>query len=439
MSAAARITEYTRLQPVPHSRVSYAASTTIVIDATTQDTTSKRKTIISFIFKLCSLLAIVITMAWSFSRLTQGTSPSPPPLFRSGKSLHLPTASMAVIFDRTTSRYQVVDDPYMELVDQHEYSNRAESHFQKRDANHRQHNNHIWVTGSFLKNVDGQGWNYLDMNIPDMSILTSSSSPSSSSSSSPSTPVSSNVTIDTYLRAMEATGLLEGFVTCQEISQYYLNFYSGLFDGGDPRPQTVDFLLDNHRWMEVMSSQLYLENDYWLAVRGILRQLHGMVEGVKRGCPDVNPVNDDHDDEFPDFSVRLHSMRRRPSLIHFLLLNANGDLYQIAAKYDQQDAPPTQDDNDDKTSSSSSSHATNTTTERQAWIQRALELRQGQGQAHGFKKASSIIKRMRGIDTFSNKGSRETGVDHCSAIIKLLEDRSDVLFAHNTWGKCLYS
>jgi hypothetical protein len=179
--------------------------------------------------------------------------------------------------------------------------------------------------------------------------------------------------------------------------------------------------------MEVMSAQMYLENDYWLAIRGILRQLHGMVEGVKRGCPDVSAVTDDNDDEYPDLTIRLHSMRRKPSLIHFLILNANGDLYQIAAKYDQQDAPPTQDDNDDKVSSNKTTNAN--ASGKDAWVQRMLDFKQRHGQ-----KRSSIIKRMKGIDTFSNKGSRETGVDHCSAIIKLLNDRSDALFAHNTWG-----
>ena len=35
------------------------------------------------------------------------------------------------------------------------------------------------------------------------------------------------------------------------------------------------------------------------------------------------------------------------SLIHVLLLNANGDLYQIADKFSQSSSLPTTDDNDD--------------------------------------------------------------------------------------------
>jgi hypothetical protein len=51
-------------------------------------------------------------------------------------------------------------------------------------------------------------------------------------SSSPTNLAYSDQTSVNYIRSMEAAGYLEGFATCTEIGQFYVNFYMGLFDGG---------------------------------------------------------------------------------------------------------------------------------------------------------------------------------------------------------------
>ena len=60
------------------------------------------------------------------------------------------------------------------------------------------------------------------------------------------------------------------------------------------------------------------------------------------GCPGIDSVPPINRDE-----IHLSNLHRYPSLIHLLLLNGDGDLYQIAAKFDQPEAPPSTADDDD--------------------------------------------------------------------------------------------
>ena len=59
------------------------------------------------------------------------------------------------------------------------------------------------------------------------------------------------------------------------------------------------------------------------------------------GCPGIDSVSPINRDE-----IHLSNLHRYPSLIHLLLLNGDGDLNQIAAKFDQPEAPPSTADDD---------------------------------------------------------------------------------------------
>jgi hypothetical protein len=85
-------------------------------------------------------------------------------------------------------------------------------------------------------------------------------------------------------------------------------------------------------------------------VKGLLAQLTGLLDGIKEGCPSFAhiPGGDSTDNAQHHRGVYLPSLTRNPSLIHLLLLNANGDLYQISDKYSQKDSSPTTDDSDDE-------------------------------------------------------------------------------------------
>lgn len=80
---------------------------------------------------------------------------------------------------------------------------------------------------------------------------------------------------------MEAAGYLEGFATCVEIGQFYVNFYYGLFDGGDPNTGSLQFLEDNYNWMADEAEKNWPKSDYWLAVKGMVAQLNGLLNGLR--------------------------------------------------------------------------------------------------------------------------------------------------------------
>jgi hypothetical protein len=126
----------------------------------------------------------------------------------------------------------------------------------------------ILAEGTYMYNVEGNGWNYLHVSSIEHNkfadILNSD---------------------DTYFLSMEAMGFLEGYATCVDINHFYVNFYSGLFDGGDPKPETVQFLKENYAWMKSESDLRWQTSEYWLSVKIVLHQMNGMLAGLRRGCP----------------------------------------------------------------------------------------------------------------------------------------------------------
>jgi hypothetical protein len=71
-------------------------------------------------------------------------------------------------------------------------------------------------------------------------------------------------------------------------------------------------------------------DDYWMGVKSILAQLEGMVDGLVAGCPCEG------DCAAAGAAPNLHVLDS-PSITHLLLLNADGDLYQITEKFTQVD------------------------------------------------------------------------------------------------------
>lgn len=113
--------------------------------------------------------------------------------------------------DESTSRFEVVDNTV--------------------DVIRGRRMKRVLASGTYVKNADGGGWNHLTVRAGE------------GFSSSPSNKAYSQETSVNYIRSMEAAGYLEGFATCTEIGQYYVNFYFGLFDGGDPTEGRSTFLI----------------------------------------------------------------------------------------------------------------------------------------------------------------------------------------------------
>lgn len=108
--------------------------------------------------------------------------------------------------DEKESYYEVLDDSY-EVIDGKPIRR-------------------VLASGTYIRNAGNNGWNHLSVTA------------GKGYASSPSVRERSLITSNNYVRAMQAAGYLEGYATCTEISQYYNNFYFGLFDGGDPTKGT---------------------------------------------------------------------------------------------------------------------------------------------------------------------------------------------------------
>lgn len=143
-----------------------------------------------------------------------------------------------------------------------------------------------------------------------------------------------------YLRTMSAIGFMEGYLTCHEMIDWYTNMYNGLFAEGSISIESLHFLESNHRWMKQQADRYWLVDDYWLSVQGLLSQLDGLLEGTRGGCstyPTKNhranssSIHTDEDDHYyngiylPSFGAEGDDVQ----LIHLLIANSNGDLFQI--------------------------------------------------------------------------------------------------------------
>ena len=225
-------------------------------------------------------------------------------------------------------------------------------------------NYRLFVRGEYLYNVSGSMWNYL--NVED----------------------TASTNDEDFIKTRRATGFLEGRLTCVHMAEYYLNFMHAMFEGKLPSKSTQKFLEDNYKWVSQQANARYRTDDYWLATKGVLSQLEGILEGFQSGCPCKVKC---------PASTNLRSLKN-PSILHLLLLNADGDLYQITEKY---------------------------TEVSQRRRQRRL------------KMTESLSRRLQSGSVTEEDGGMERrrrhGENHCSALIKLLPDNTDILFGHDTW------
>ena len=195
--------------------------------------------------------------------------------------------------------------------------------------------------GTFYHNYNASNWNFLDANMQQ--------------------EVSS---VSSHLEYTRALGYLEGYITCEKIQTFYPNFYSAVFGADPPGNQTLQFVRDNYDWMKSMIKLHASKDNYWYTIQTVLTQLEGMFDGYVAGCPS-------------NHNELSWGSLKKPTLEHFLLLNAWGDLYQITLKYFEP------------------------------------------GRKSRFFDRTDRDKRKL--------------VERCSAIIKILPNFEDVVFGHATW------
>lgn len=215
--------------------------------------------------------------------------------------------------------------------------------------------------GYFYPNLAESGWNYLDASMQTNNINSA----------------------DEYVQKSRSLGYLEGYATCNEIYTFYPNFYSAVFGTSTVGQGTLTFLQENYDWLEKTAKENAGTDDYWLTVQGILAQVNGLLEGFSAGCNKVPG------EAFTPASLKgsltktnKYATLDQPTLLHFLLINAWGDLYQITMKYREVGNPI-----------------------------RLINAR---------KNRKSYVDQMKVFD-------------RCSAIIKLLDNNQDIVFGHATW------
>ena len=231
---------------------------------------------------------------------------------------------------------------------------------------------YIYAHGYYTGNNSMQGWNYLEVNGVDESLVTSTHE---------------------FLKSRYAMGYLEGTLTCSDMIAFYPNFYHDLFGYDRPGAQSLAFLRENYRWAKKMAEDNYLADTFWYAQLQTFRQLTGLFDGFM-ASPCVGATSSDASSFLKSGQKSENKKKKRssysgggewvpnmwdsledePTFEHLLLLNAWGDMYQIATKF----AEP--------------------------------------------GRNSRLFGR-----------NKQTLIERCSAFIKLLPDYSDVFFAHNTW------
>jgi len=211
--------------------------------------------------------------------------------------------------------------------------------------------------GIYNSNSSVNGWNYLDVN--------ANSRPSS---------------VAHHLTNMYAVGFAEGYATCNEIRTFWPNYYKDLFGSLDtaPGPKTVAFIKAQWEWMGMMIEKNAASDPFWFAQQQTRRQLEGMLAGYQGGClatPTSSTASaaSSTDNDAPDTNAFWNTFDT-PSMMHLLLINAWGDLYQITVKM----------------------------------------------------KEPGQFSRLHGRN-------KDQLVERCSAFVRPLPDLSDVFFGHNTW------
>lgn len=137
-------------------------------------------------------------------------------------------------------------------------------------------------------------------------------------------------------------GFAEGYVTCKELQQSYLNFYADSFGEALPGDDLLNFIIENYLWMETEGEKGIMQgNNFWLAAKASLQQLIGIGQGYSASPCAIKdarlPLS--YPAHIAVYDVEsLNSLKEhlgsvdKFSFLHILMMQAWGDLYTIQTK-----------------------------------------------------------------------------------------------------------
>jgi hypothetical protein len=362
------------------------------------------------------------------------------------------------------------------------------------------------ATSTLESNVEEQGWTYISVRSSMKATIDKDMKENEINHQQEQETEMEDLYISEWLQSRIGMGFLEGYTTCHEIQDWYMNSYQAQFDGGDPNEEILRFLEENHDWMVIQADLHWRTSNYWLSIKGRLAQLHGMLAGFRKGCPGsddsfgsnayVEPLHgrmmmdfdghrrwkgqEDKSDQShlvynyksPKASISkdtiyLANMNKQPSLIHLLIHNANGDLYQIGDKFNIFADKPSKKTGrrKDRKRAANRKYMMRNHTQfaedddskdddgyRSRWGREMLETNvSNEGVDNNNTRISSSRRhvaaarqRKRQLLRLDDIGeTTREGVDlrsepyhkgdHCSAMIKIVANNSDLIFGHNTW------
>ena len=239
-----------------------------------------------------------------------------------------------------------------------------------------------------------------------------------------------------FLHSMYGLGFIEGALTCTSIANYYHNFASTINSGTEVSDLTKTFVAENWAWTKKEAVSKSTTDPFWLHVHGVVNQLEGMLDGfVKCQQTDLSVTSLELRKDVQwaiDSKIDTLSLDE-PTILQFLLVSGNGDLFQImsvsdkiehlrGAHRDPEDATENGGSEDipiPQPNGNGALHITNTTN-----LAKVEETPQSSG---------SERRRNAAADEEDQLSMASLTPDHCSALIKVASDLSDVYFSHTTW------
>jgi hypothetical protein len=186
--------------------------------------------------------------------------------------------------------------------------------FVKKSKSNIQVSDDIVAEGYYTYNLNNSGWNYLNIETTQIDYQNKNFDkrfPNMINNPLNSRSYESN--IESYLIHMKGIGYLEGYLSCEEITTFYPNFYSDSFGEDKPPSDVSNFIKSNYDWVKSQAESKSKTSDYWLSVQGTLSQIDGLLLGFSQSSCGLRG------DVF--------------SLLQLLYMNAWGDLYTIQTKY----------------------------------------------------------------------------------------------------------